>query len=350
MTIIKLSSLLLEVAIPKDDLPEYLHGMYAFTTAMEKVLRIQINWIETPNSTSGVRLAKTRNTYTVYWDNNADEINWAGTGHDIIHLLTLNMTQHFAKKNKLYRDSKNNVTFPNTKVLNKFFVEFEKAYMPLENKYGFLKGSFTKFKATILQLIKSAVEKTKFNKKETRYIFTNLNEDIKDEVYKFLSRIKSNDLIYKQDKLDFLNTEILTGSHPYNSISEILRLASNDYFFIGFDTHFGDKSDNKKIQYEVEEVVGNLVADNSLVQNAISWASTVDIPRVIESLKFEKEAFGFLQQRNYQTFNSHTPEEMKDLAVNKGDAMFEDLLKTLVKIFEFYNQNLVRMGLATNNV
>lgn len=345
----KLFSLLFEVANPKEDLPEYLHGMYAFTTAMEKVLGIQINWIEVPNGMSGVRLAKTRNTYTVYWDSNADEINWAGTGHDIIHLLTVNMAQHFAKKNKLYRDSKNNIAFPNMRVLKKFLLELEEAYMPLENKYDFLKGSFNKFKTAILQLVKIALEKVKVDEKQTKYIFGNLNEDIKDEVYKFLSRIKSNDLIYKQDKVDFLNTEITTGNHPYNSISEILRLTSQGYFYIGFDTHFGDKSDNKKLQYEVEETVGNMVADNTTIQNAITWASTIDIQGAVESLIQDKEAFSAFEVRNYQTFGTNSPEEMKSLAVDKGNSMFQELVETLKRILELYNQNLNRMGLASND-
>lgn len=342
---LKLFPLLFEVANPKT-LPLHFQGLYAFTTAMERVLNIQMEWIEDLNNKNGIKVVKSRSGWVLYYNPRVDavDMDFFGSGHDLFHLLTLNMAQHFGKVDKeTQMQNRNNVSLPSKKKLFTLVSDME----TLGKEYSLGTDWVQNFKTASLEL---------FNKYDLNSLkLKNLNSQstmMQREMAKlFVSSVDSIKLKVPRELNDkFFNSLLL---HKYIqggvSLGRMMQVArNNSYFPYVFDNHFNSETNNKAPQHEVEETIGNYVVDVLKIQDYFLDAQPVLSPEavarnLIMTYKSEREG---IRLTTFKKTGDVSPEDIRKGVDDRGLKIAKELAKTLVVVLRQYNENLKRMGLG----
>ena len=327
-------------------MPLHFQGLYAFTTAMEKVLNIQIEWIEDKKLRNGIRIGKSKAGWILYYNPNvqAVDMDFFGSGHDLFHLLTLNMAQHFGKLDKKTNTrNRNNIALPSKKKLLALVTDME----TLANQFSLGTDWVQDFKSVALDLFKkydlnslalhNLESESVLMQREMAKVFVHFVDSIKLKVPRELNDKFFNSLLLHK---------YIQGGIPLWRIMQVAR--NNSYFPYVFDNHFNSETNNKAPQHEVEETIGNYVVDVLRIQDYFLDAQPVfDLEAVARNLimtyKSERET---IRDNPYKKTGDVSPEEIKRGVDERGLRIAKQLAATLVAVLEQYNENLKRMGLG----
>lgn len=348
---LKLFPLLFEISTPQE-LPSEFRGLYAFTTAMEKVLGIQINWEFRSDTDTGLVLRKSKNAYIAHY-NPAKQLSFAGNSHDLFHLLTVNMAQHFSKlqspqEKKPLTTNKNNVKTVKPKRVQLVFDLIKQLY----EKYNIDLKHLKLFQNEIQKLLsdhKLAMNTTTNPVNESQIFLTRFRVELrnhKEQMFSLLSFVVEANLRKELIDLPFLNYPI--------KFEELEQVAQ----FIG-DSHF--RTVQPHPQYEAEEIIGNYIGDvdaesftrslgTGTIPKSIKLMKPIDINRFIKAFKasdYERTGINLSKQNvKFKSYTNSSEQKSEELAIEKAEEIKNKLLVTLKQVLEQYNKNLVRMGLV----